>query len=266
MERGGFAKPVPLPLPFQHFDKHRQSARFFRQNASYSATVCCLSLLCGYPIGAKSAAELYEKGEATTNDCYKMTTFCSTASPVYAIGTVGLNFLGSLRAGLILYASLLSGQFLCGLIYRNKFVENRLPLTAPPAAKKEDVIGESLLSALKSILTVGAYIALFYMVCEMAADALSAVLPPAAASWATLFSVGFLEMTNGCYAYAGCFPVQTATVLCSSAMSFGGVCVFLQCFSFYKKCRLSGGRVMCIKLIQSILSGLVCFPLALLLL
>lgn len=232
-----------------------------------SSLVFVLSMLCGYPIGAKSVAELYEKGMASTDDCYKMTTFCSTASPIYAIGTVGINFLGSLPAGLVLFASLLLGQFFCALLYRNKFAGDTRDADYPPFLKKSgDVIGDSLFSALKSILSVGAYIALFYMLCEMAANAAAAVLPAKAAGWTTLFAVGFLEMTNGCYAYASCFPLQTATVLCSIAMSFGGICVYLQCFAYYKKCSMSGGRVLCIKLIQGILSGLICLPLSLLLL
>jgi len=229
-----------------------------------TASVFVLSMLCGYPVGAKTVAELYEKKSLGSSEaCYKLTTLCSCASPIYAIGAVGINFLKSFKAGVILYVSLFVGQILCGLIFRNRFLSKSGTLT-PPSERKIN-FGESMYSAVTSILSVGGYIALFYMLCEMISTVLTVILPANAVFGTTLTVIGLLEMTNGCYAYAGCFPLQLATILCAITLSFGGFCVFLQCLPFYEKCRLNGGKVLCIKLTQCFLTGLICFPLSLLL-
>ncbi|HPG92483.1 MAG TPA: hypothetical protein PK675_03650 [Clostridia bacterium] len=229
-----------------------------------TTSVFVLSMLCGYPVGAKTIAEMYEKRSLSSSEsCYKLTTLCSCASPIYAIGTVGINFLKSFKAGIILYVSLFLGQILCGLVFRKKFLSKNDSIALP--ADRKINFGESMYSAVTSILTVGGYIALFYMLCEMISNVLTVILPMNAVFGVTLSVIGLLEMTNGCYAFAGCFPLQLATILCSFALSFGGFCVFLQCLPYYEKCRLNGGKVLIIKLTQCFLTGLICLPLSLLL-
>ena len=199
------------------------------------------SLLCGYPIGAKAIAD----SNADTSTATKMCAFCSSAGPVFMIATVGAKLLQNTVATVILIVTHLLSVVANGLIYRRKgcteLLENE------QGFKPED-FGNTITNSALSIISVGGLIALFYMFSDMIKSFLSINI---ADSLIVSFAIGLLEMTNGIFGICKVADIATATVLCSTLLALGGICVFFQCYAFLGKKNIKAVDIIKMKLTQS---------------
>lgn len=75
-----------------------------------------MSIIGGYPAGARSAAALYESGAITQEQVERMMCFCVNAGPSFVITAVGIGFLKSAQAGNILFVSQLVSFFAMGIL------------------------------------------------------------------------------------------------------------------------------------------------------
>ena len=62
-----------------------------------------LGLVGGYPIGARTAAELYTSGALTRQEAERLLTFCNNSNPVFLVSVLGSGVFGSVRTGLWLW-------------------------------------------------------------------------------------------------------------------------------------------------------------------
>ena len=74
-----------------------------------------LGLVGGYPIGARTAAELYASGDLTRQEAERLLTFCNNSNPVFLISVLGAGVFGSVRAGLWLWLIHVCAALLTGL-------------------------------------------------------------------------------------------------------------------------------------------------------
>ena len=63
-----------------------------------AAAPLVLGLLGGYPIGARTAAELYREGALTRDEAERLLTFCNNANPAFFLSVLGAGVFGSVRA------------------------------------------------------------------------------------------------------------------------------------------------------------------------
>ena len=208
-----------------------------------------MSLLCGYPIGAKAIADSNADQAAATRAC----AFCSTAGPIFIVATVGAKLLRSTAATAIIVAVHILAAILNGFIYRKKeFAEL---LDANNKFSPQD-FGNTVTSSVLSVLSVGGLIALFYMLTDM----IRSFLPQGvASSLAFCYGVGLIEMTNGIVAVCNHADAATATVLVSSLLALGGACVFFQCYAFLGSKKVKAVDVIKMKLTQSALATILSF-------
>ena len=141
-----------------------------------------LSVLSGYPVGARTIADLQAQGALDSKAAARVSLLCSTSGPMFLLGSVGGAMFKDMRAGGILLASHLLGVLIVYLVLL-PFLP-RLPETPAlqSTPREEDVFGKSVQGAIFSILTVGGCIALF-SVLGRAADDLHATAPPSAPSF-----------------------------------------------------------------------------------
>lgn len=206
------------------------------------------SLLCGYPVGAKSIAESQFDKETCTRIC----GFCSTASPIFIVATVGAKMLCNTTATLILLFSHWLSAIICGLMYRKKTEEQSfLHNEFSPAD-----IGNTVTSSLISVLSVGGLIALFYLL----GDIVKSFLPNALDNSIPInFAMGLLEMTNGIISVCALCDVASATVLSSFLLAFGGLCVFAQSMTFLASKDIRPVQFFKIKFLQGSIATIVSF-------
>lgn len=244
-----------------------------------AATAILMSMIGGYPVGAKAVSELKESGELTESQCSRMFCFCVNAGPAFLIFAVGANMLGSVQIGVILYVSQLIASLLIGI--GSRFVlKEKGEAKAPPCQVRKrqsaiDAFVNAVADTAKSMLTVCAFVALFAAllggfsrlgVTEQVGLILQNVFQtlhlPGELARAVLPSL--LEVTSGCAAAAS--ATGAAIVFISAAAGWSGLSVHFQVLSLGLRHHVSKsafwlGRAMAAALAAAITALLLhCFP------
>lgn len=85
-----------------------------------------LGLFCGFPMGARITAQLYEAEEIDRNEACYLLTFCSSPSPAFLSSYVILTaFSGQIHPGFV-FGVLYGSNFLTGFLFRLVFRRFRL--------------------------------------------------------------------------------------------------------------------------------------------
>ena len=192
---------------------------------------CCapimLGWLCGFPVGAKCACELYGNGRICKAEYTRVLCVSSTPSPAFLIGTVGGGMLGEPRLGVWLYALSIVSCVAVGIFIR--LVSKKLPrtLTQAPTTDKRPSFAKALTGAVTDsavgMLYVCAFVVFFSAFLGAMEGALSFICLSDTLT-ALLFS--FFEMTSGLSRISGLsanvFP------LCALAAGWSGLSVHFQ--------------------------------------
>jgi len=173
------------------------------------ALAVVLGLVSGYPVGAKTAADLYASGECTKAEAERMLAFCNNSGPLFILGAVGAGMLQNPALGRMIYISHIISALLVGFIFRFVGNEKKAPGGGkpPPAcggspllkgvlkpAALPQTAGEAVVpamyGAIKTMLLICGFVILFGVLGNLLPDFASLpLLRPV--------TVGLLEMTNG---------------------------------------------------------------------
>ncbi len=262
---------LPAALPFLFLTGLLAQTPLFSRLARLAAPPCTrlfgvsgaggcaalLSLLSGYPAGAKTVERLCGQGAIAEEERLRVACLASTSGPAFLVGAAGCAMAGSAACGWLLFASHVCGVFgVSFLLGRNK----RRPAPFYGAAQRCD-LPEALSSAVLSVLTVGGAVTLFYLFGCMLCDLLA---PLALPEEVLALLVGGLEMTAGCARLLS-EPSPLRLALCAFLVTFGGMCVLVQQWNFLAKTGIPFGKFLLVKLCQGVLAGGCCFALAALL-
>lgn len=86
--------------------------------SGYAAYAFLMSILSGYPVGAKIIGDLGENGLIDETDATKMSAFCSTSGPLFIVGSVSVGMFGSVAAGKLLFLAHTLSALITGVIFR----------------------------------------------------------------------------------------------------------------------------------------------------
>ncbi|MCL2301433.1 MAG: hypothetical protein FWC27_14920 [Firmicutes bacterium] len=215
-----------------------------------------LGFLGGYPLGARTAAQLLEQGAVTRAQAQRLQLFCVNAGPAYLIGAVGAGLLGSRRAGMLLFASMLLAGLALGLL--TKFLPEQSigaacqpPATASPPERKpfDHILLTAVTQATGSILGVCAWIVLFSALC-----ALLQLLPQSL--WPAIPTLNvLLEVSSGAAAVVrASMPLP---VLCA-ALGWGGLGVHCQLLGDIRKTGLPLRLFWVSRILHGALAAAIC--------
>ena len=191
--------------------------RLFRCGGAGCAALL-LGLVGGYPVGARTAAELVRRGQLSPAEGARLLTFCNNAGPAFAIGVAGVSVFGSARTGVWLYLLHCAAALLTGLL----FCRRPLPVTAMPkrpAPPRAGLTGQFLRAvegAVSAMARVCGFV-VFFLVLLRLAEGLIGPLPPLAA--------GVLELTNGILRLT---PDRRGFVTAAALLGWGGLSVHCQ--------------------------------------
>lgn len=233
-----------------------------------------MSIISGYPIGAKIISDLYEKGQITETDAKKMSVFCTTSGPIFVIGTVGTIMFKSFKIGIILYASHIISSFilgiLCGLFsIKEDKSQNQKPFIT--ATKKSNIIAESVNQTINSIFVVGAYITIFYLLSELLDSLnifkfLNTLFYPLFKNFGISnndfsgLSYGILEVTRGAKTLSTKIT-NSSIIITSGLISFSGLSIIMQSMAFLKSAKIKAHNFVFSKCVHAFLSMLFCYTL-----
>lgn len=198
-----------------------------------------IGFLCGFPMGARTAADLYEHHLISKDEASFLLSFCNNIGPVYFIGFV-LPTLGISSPAIYLFA-MYGLPFLYGLFLRYTIYSGRIsPHSATkaynsPAFPLLSALDESILSALSSITKLGGYM-IFFNLLFILPSLLTALLPLSYKQRSCLIGcMGcLLEITGGIGLLENQMP---DFVLC--VLPFGGLSCIVQTYSMIESADLS---------------------------
>ncbi len=235
--------------------------------------IFAMSVLCGYPIGAKLVADSYNKGIVNSEDCKKLISFTSTTGPIFVLGTIGSYMLHNYMAGVIILISHYLSAIINGLIYRGKKSLSSSYTCPKPCISYDNLLSSSINSSLASVLAVGGYIAIFNLIiaimCDLSIFEILATLFGKIGIPNTLtysFAMGLVEVTRGALTISTADLSLLLTIpTLSFIVTFGGLSVTLQSLTFLQSCNISAFYYLKTKLTQAIIAGVIAIPLTLLL-
>ena len=215
-----------------------------------------LSLLSGYPAGARTVAELVSEGRLQKGDVFDTACLASTSGPAFCLGAAAGMF-SSPAAGMVLFGSHLLAVWSAGFLLPRLTRHKAVP-APPPLPKAREPFSALLFSAVQAVLSVGALIALFFCLKEM----LFSTLPPLSGYGEGILS-GLLEVTAGVSALAN-LKTPLSLALAAAEVSFGGLCVNAQQLSFLAGTGVKALPFLLVKCAHGLLAFAFCYPLALL--
>ncbi len=211
-----------------------------------------IGALCGFPLGARSAAELYSVGHLSKKQAERLAALANNTGPAFCVVGVGVAVFSSARVGWLLYGIQLFSGLLIGFLLARK--EKNLPIeekNKEGLAFEPPSLSESIYSASLTLLSVTGTILFFSALCAL----------PRLFLTPTVFALfaSFLEVGNATAA-AGVLPPAIGIPIAAFAISFSGFSVHLQAASVLKEQGLSTFPVF----YQKLLGGVLSFFLALL--
>lgn len=211
-----------------------------------------LGFLCGMPLGAKTAADLYRLGRISERDAMFLLGFSNQASMMFLISYVAAKELNVPHCAflvlLVLYASALLSTvlFILPKHYSDQLsrslAETALPAPPPFFTALDRCIPESF----ATITKVGGYVILFSM---LSAFVSKLPLPETPAA----FISGLLEITSGIQRIVQTgLPAMQKTALTLSVTAFGGLSGLMQTKSVTLGTGLSMRYYVFVKLMQGV--------------
>jgi len=237
-----------------------------------SFTTFFLSVISGYPIGAKLISTMYENKYIDQPSAKKLMSFCSLSGPMFMLGTVGIAIFNSYTAGLIILISNILGGLINGLIYRGKKspIENK----TYTSKKSNNILTDSVYDSMQSILMVGGFVVLSFLLIDLLKN--TYILSNISGTICSVFHChnlqpvvestlcGILEITRG---IIDLNTTQTSlsvkTIIASGLIGFGGISIMLQSLSFVSKIKLPIKTVILQKITQSVITTIIAIPLCL---
>ena len=224
-----------------------------------------LSILSGYPMGAKLICVMYDSNYIDNVSAKKMLSFCSVSGPMFIVGTVGVAFFKNYIVGIIILIANIIASLLNGLIYRGK---NTITSNNSPnyqSKKNDNVLTDSVYDSLISILMVGAYIVLSFLLIDILKNL--SIFDFISNSICRVFKInnsqdivnsvliGIIEITRGTLDLSNTqSTIQLSTIIASTIIAFGGFSVMMQSISFLNKLHIPLKTILLQKTTQVLIS------------
>lgn len=219
------------------------------RNGCYPAVVGMLS---GYPLGAKTVADMYKTGAFSQSEAQYIISFCNNASPMFMIEYIGVKCLGLGRPALMLLIIYLSA-FINSFFEPGRHAEEVCESSGGNVKKNYplmEALDESILSSAITLVKVGGYIILFSIITELLQNIV------ATNQIAQLAGAGIIEITTGGEVLAGAgIPLYAKCVLASAFCAFGGMSSVAQTSGVIIGTRLSTRKYVFAKLRQAFIAA-----------
>lgn len=213
------------------------------------APIILLSMIGGYPVGAKGIASLVESGAANKKEAAKAAMFAVCAGPGFIVNFVGMSIYQNKSAGLIILASQIISVLALGIVI-NLLDRGKNEINAKSELKRNflpisSAIVESAAESSRGILSICAFVVLF--------SAFTGIFN-------SIISDGIMKNSLLCLLEV-CSAVSELSKSCpvefvAFAIGFGGLCVHFQIFSALGDIKVNKLSFFCIRIMQGMLTSL----------
>jgi len=202
----------------------------------------------GYPVGCSVTARLYSQGKVTREQAQRLTLFCINSGPAFAVTAVGAVMLGSVGAGVIIYASLCISSLLIGFALRffapePQKNENCAVSDIPLSGRLVEATEKAAVSILKICAWITMFSCFFSLINEFGLDK----------NVVTAIRC-LLEATGGCRAVS-----EYGNIYCVTAtLGWSGLCVICQVLGDVRKVGTPLALLLSFRAVHAALSAIVC--------
>ena len=205
-----------------------------------------LGFLGGYPVGARTAADLYRNRVLTRDEAEHLLAFCNNANPAFLIGVLGGGVFGSTRAGIRLLLIQVASALLTGLLFRGQAAGRRGESwdAPPPETAFFPAFVESVGNAALAMLRICAFVVFFYVLATPL-RALDGRLAVVLTGFVELFSLTPL-LTPDAFGF----------IAAAAFSGWGGLGVLFQTAAALEDSGLSMRNCVLGKALQGVLSGI----------
>ncbi|MCU6746654.1 transporter [Faecalicatena acetigenes] len=202
--------------------------RFLFRVSDNGSFVLLIGFLCGYPMGAKMAADLVISHKITEAEGKYLLSFCNNTSPVFILNFIVWKTLGKEEFALPTFLILLTAPIFVSFVTRRFYLKDQSAfqnIEKRDCKKKKldfSMLDSCMMNSFETIVKVGGYIILFSVILTLLQE-----FP-----WKNPlfdFALPTLEVTNGIlllHRYSLPFIIEYPAIL--ALTSFGGFCSVAQ--------------------------------------
>lgn len=236
------------------------------------ASAFALGFIGGYPVGAKTAISLYQKGMCTKTEAERLLSFCNNSGPAFILGVVGAGVFANSAAGVLLCLVHAAASLCVGILFRfyhssDAQGQKERPRPQFQAERFTTAFTNSVKNSFFSTLNICAFVVFFTVVIRLLV--LSGLLPALAAllgwllapfgftqAWGVRLLTGAIEISSGVWTLSGEGALAGRLSMAAFMLGWAGLSVHCQVLSFI------GGSGLCVrtylsgKLLHGLLSAL----------
>ena len=207
-----------------------------------SGSGCCavlLGLICGFPVGTKTALTLYENGKISRRELEHLLMLSNLPSSAFLINAVGITLFGDKSFGITLYIINIISTIAIGLISKPFFKKETFNAKLEGKKKKQSGIAlftHAITDSAISMLYVCAFVVFF----SALVGSLEAIVSPL--SLPDIFSplwFGFFELTQGMVQSSLCLDRGIGMLSAAIVSGWSGLSVHFQIMSICQSHTLS---------------------------
>ena len=215
-------------------------------------TAFLLGIIGGYPVGGRTAGELYRSGQCEREECERLLAFCNNAGPSFILGIAGLGCFGSVIVGAWLYLIHVGAAVMVGLLFRSTSRQMGRPeKTETP--RWADALIQAVRGGAMSMVNICAFVVFFLVILRLFSR-FTGIQHGAI--------LGIVEMTNGILRLAN---DRRGFIWAAGLLGWGGLSVHCQTAAVLSGSGLSLKRYFIGKALQAAISMAAAWPVSLLL-
>ena len=220
------------------------------QSGSYPILI---GFLCGYPMGAKTIADLVKAHSLSKNEGQYLLSFCNNTSPMFIVGYLVIQNLQDnsliVPCLLILFAAPIICSFLFRVFYKTKYSQITQTTFQKPAISFDFLLLDTaIMNGFETLTRIGGYIILFSILVSLMKNLPFSVL------------IALFEITNGIpYILDTAFSSEIKFALILGLTAFGGFCSIAQTQSMIQDSGLSIRPYIKEKLITAMVTSFIAY-------
>lgn len=228
-----------------------------------SAPAIITGFLCGFPMGAKTVATLYENNSISKKEASKLLCFVNNCNPAFILSTIGIGILHNLKLGIILCISHYLSSILIGIFFFRKsstdiIHEKSLKLNSLDKNNciRDKSIFETTKKCIKNAFSTLLMILGFMIIFNLSFSILEKFSMMLNVNQNVLGIVsGIFEVTSGINNVFNLEITSNYKILTISfLLGFSGLCIISQIYSTISKYKFSFVKLLFWKLIHGIIS------------
>lgn len=251
-----------------------------------SALVFVISTVSGYPVGAKLAYDLRDKGQISSSEAQRLVSFCSTSGPLFIIGAVAVGMFNNPSLGYLMILCHYLGSISVGILFRNYGKEKLSKSNINIRTNFKNIIstryssnigffvmfGNAVVNGVNTLLAVGGFVIVFSVVFKvLSLFNIISLLATILSIPLSLFGVtkelcyafigGLFEITIGCsnISQVASASLSIKASLSSFLIGFSGLSILAQCCNFLAKTDIKTNLYILSKFLHGLFAAIFTF-------